>query len=103
MVPYQMEVWNTETGAWCSGIYQGANSNYRLVGENTSQANRAADTFFRGFNFEAERIAYGVLAWLFDHSKGMGNLTAVPKTRQGLKDAATEASHDVGDMGSDVQ
>jgi hypothetical protein len=149
LAPYQMEVWNTETGPWCAGIYQGANSNYRVVGENTAQANRAADSFFRGFNFEAERmvynfmhtmgngmtgyfyydarvsggpdyykthctilsyddtirtkgIAYGVLAWLFDHSKGLGNLTAVPTTRQGLKEAA-EVSREVGDLGSDVR
>lgn len=150
LVPHQIEVWNTETGAWCDGIYQGANSNYRLVGENTSQASRPADTFFRGFNFEAERvvynfmhtigngmtayyyydarvswgpdyykthctilqyddtiktkgIAYGVLAWLFDHCKGMGNLTAVPKSKQGLKEAASETGHDVGDLGSDIR
>jgi hypothetical protein len=33
----------------------------------------------------------------------MGNLTAVPTTRQGLKDAAAEVSHEVGDLGTDVR
>ena len=150
IVPYDIEVWNTETGPWCGGMYQGLNSNYRLVNE-TGAGNKAPEVAFRGFNFEAERtvynfmhtvgngmtkyfyydarpyqgpdyykthctilhyddtirtkgIAYAVLAWLFDHSKGLGNISAVPKTREEFRAATTSpTTHEVGDLGSDVK
>ncbi len=150
ITPYEIDVWNTETGPWCAGIYQGPNSSYRYL-ESKGQGNRSSDVFFRGFNYEAERtiynfmhtvgngmtgyyyydarlmqgpdyykthcsilqhddslrtkgVAYGVLAWLFDHSKGLGNITAVPKTREEFRAATSNpAEHEVGDMGSDVK
>ncbi len=128
IVPFDIEVWNTETGPWCGGIYQGPNSNYRCLDEKTGDGYMSSDVFFRGFNYEADRtvynfmhtmgngmtrffyydarlfggpdyykthctilhyddtirtkgVAYAVLGWLFDHSKGLGNLATDPKTK----------------------
>jgi hypothetical protein len=138
IVPYRIELWNTETGPWCDGIYQGANSNYRTTDAEESDTIGKDDAdYYRGFNFEAERMAYNflhsigngmtgyfyydarlfagpdyydthctifhyddtirtkgityaVLAWLFDHSKGLGNITSIPTTPKGLDEAAKE-------------
>jgi hypothetical protein len=66
LVPYSLEVWNTETGAWCMGLYQGANSSFRAAGE-PIWPEREAWRYYRGFDYEAARVARNFL-----HSIGNG-------------------------------
>jgi hypothetical protein len=66
MVPYQLEVWNTETGVWCQGFYQGANSGFRSAGEPIFPA-REGWRYYRGGDYEA-----AVVARNFVHSIGNG-------------------------------
>ncbi len=119
------EVWNTETGTWCMGLYKGANSNFRYVGQPLVPDHPDSRRYYLGANNEAERtarnfldsigngqsryfyydarlpmgpdyykthctllenddtlrpkgVAYAVLAWLFDHSVGLGPIALDP-------------------------
>jgi hypothetical protein len=126
IAPHKLEVWNTEAGAWCQGFYQGAGSGFRAAGEPVWPY-REAWRYYRGFDFEAVRVAqnflhsvgngftryfyydtrfhsgyyaagkshctifdlgdtirtkgvaYAILARLFDHSRGLGNVSPDPK------------------------
>jgi hypothetical protein len=64
--PHNLEVWNTEAGAWCQGFYQGAASGFRAAGEPVWPY-REAWRYYRGFDFEATRVAQNFL-----HSLGNG-------------------------------
>jgi len=66
IVPYNLPVWNTETGAWCQGFYQGANSGFRAAGEPIWPETEAW-RYYRGFDYEAARVARNFL-----HSVGNG-------------------------------
>lgn len=66
MVPYKLEVWNTETGVWCQGFYQGVNSGFRSAGEPIFPA-REGWRYYRGGDYEAAVVARNFL-----HSIGNG-------------------------------
>jgi len=61
-----LEVWNTEAGAWCLGFYQGPNSGFRYVGE-AIWPRTEAWRYYRGADYEAGRVARNFL-----HSIGNG-------------------------------
>jgi hypothetical protein len=64
--PYQVPVWNTETGVWDEGFYKGSNSNFRPSGE-PIWSHFDSERYIRGSFYEAERLVINFL-----HSIGNG-------------------------------
>ncbi len=55
ITPLKIEVWNTETGTWSQGIYQGVDSGFRAAGEPISPA-KEAWRYYRGHDYEAAMV-----------------------------------------------
>lgn len=58
--PYNIPIWNTESGSWDLGFYLGKNANVRH-GIRNLQSFKDADRFYRGTVLEAENVAINFL------------------------------------------